>query len=103
MSTDCEVDENGSVQFLGRKQLVDRIDGLTVVILPREHPPPHFHIVGRGVDASFSILDGTHLVGALTAKQRRAVAFWYERSKALLIRHWNETRPANCPVGPINE
>jgi hypothetical protein len=103
MSSDCEIDEDGTVHLFGGRQLVDRIAGLTIAVLPREHPPPHFHVVGRGVNATFSILDGRHLTGELSPKQRQAVEFWYPRSRALLIRRWNETRPTDCPVGRIPE
>ena len=103
MSDDCEIESDGTLRLFGRKQLVDRVRGLTITVLPREHPPPHFHVVGQGVNASFSILDGTPLHGALNTKQLKAIDFWYPRSRALLIRSWNETRPSNCPVGPIAE
>ena len=103
MSADCEIDQNGTVHLFRRKELVERIAGLAVTVLPREHPPPHFHVVGPDVDATFSILDGAHLTGKLSSKERRAVAHWYPRSRDLLIRHWNQTRPSDCPVGPIVE
>lgn len=103
MSVDCEIDEDGTVHLVGQRQLVGRIDGLAITVLPREHAPPHFHLLGPDINAAFSILDGAHLVGDINTKQRKAVAFWYERSRSLLIRHWNETRPADCPVGPIVE
>jgi len=103
MSDDCQIEPDGTVRLFGRKQLVDRVGGLTITVLPREHPPPHFHVVGHGINASFSILDGTPLNGKLNPKQQRAIGFWYPRSRALLIRSWNETRPTDCQVGPITE
>ena len=102
-SEDVEFAEDGTLRLFGRKQLVDRVNGLTITVFSREHPPPHFHVVGQGINASFSILDGTHLIGELSRKQRKAIEFWYPRSRALLVRTWNETRPRNCPVGPIVE
>lgn len=103
ISGDCEIESDGTVRLFGERQLVDRVDGLTVTVLPREHPPPHFHVVGKGLNATFSILDRDHLTGQLTIKQRRAISFWYLRSRGLLIQRWNETRPTDCPVGPVIE
>jgi hypothetical protein len=103
MSEEVQFDDDGTLLLFGSKQHVDRINGLTIQVLPREHPPPHFHVIGPGINASFSILDGTHLAGDLSSKQRKAVEFWYPRSRPLLVHTWNQTRPSNCPVGPIAE
>jgi hypothetical protein len=101
MSKEVEFNEIETFQLSGNRQLVDRVNGLTITVFPREHPPPHFHIVGLGINASFSIFDGVHLTGDISPKQQKIVEFWYLRSRALLVRSWNETRPSNCPVGPI--
>ena len=103
ISEEVAFDDDGTLLLVGSRQLLDRINGLTIVVLPREHPPPHFHVVGNGINASFSILDGMHLAGDVTSKQKRAIEFWYPRSRHLLVRTWNETRPTDCPVGPIVE
>jgi len=101
MSKEVEFKESRTFQLSGNRQLVDRLNGLTITVLPREHPPPHFHVVGLGINASFSIFDGVHLTGDISPKQRKIIEFWYIRSRALLVLSWNETRPSNCPVGPI--
>lgn len=98
---ECSIDDNGSVVLSGRRQLVERVSGLSVVVLPREHPPPHFHVVGSGINASFSVVDGSHIAGRISAAKCRAIQFWYKSARSLLIEAWNATRPANCPVGPI--
>lgn len=103
MSEDCEIEANGTIRLFGGRQQVDRVVGLTISVLSREHPPPHFHVVGKGLNASFSISDGSHLAGELSPKQLRAVNAWYPRARRLLVQTWNETRPFNCPVGPIHD
>lgn len=49
------------------KQLVGRVDGLKIEVFAREHPPPHFHISGGGIDATFSLADCAHLEGRCQA------------------------------------
>jgi hypothetical protein len=81
---------------------VDRLQGLTIVIHTREHGPPHFHVVADGINASFAIDDGSHLAGTLSPGATRLVTYWYRSARPLLVRVWNESRPSDCPVGPIS-
>ena len=91
-------------QILGiGKALVGQVSGLRIEIRPREHAPPHFHVIGPGINASFSISNGEHLAGNLDSRQINKIQFWYEFSKHKLIQVWNETRPYKCPVGPFIE
>jgi hypothetical protein len=85
------------------KQLVARVDGLKIEIFAREHPPPHFHVSAGNIDATFSLADGTLLNGRVASRERALIQWWYTRSRPLLIKTWNETRPTNCPVGSITE
>lgn len=103
LSEDCEFLDDGTLVLFGRRHLVEQLGGLRITINANEHPPPHFHVWHQGMDASFLILDCEHLKGNLTERQRRAVKFWFENSKALLIGEWNKTRPSNCPVGEFIE
>lgn len=93
--------EDGSLY--STKQLVDRVKGLTIEVHPREHPPPHFHISGGGIDATFSIVDGSLINGVVGPRQLDLVQWWYKRSRDLLVRTWNQSRPTDCPVGPVLE
>jgi hypothetical protein len=85
------------------KQLVARVDGLKIEIFAREHPPPHFHVSAGKIDATFSLADGSLLNGRVSSRERELIQWWYTRSRPLLIKTWNETRPTDCPVGPITE
>jgi hypothetical protein len=93
--------DDGSLYSI--KQLVGRANGLKIEIFAREHPPPHFHVSGGDIDATFSLVDGSQLEGKVSGRDRALVGWWYSRSRSLLVRTWNQTRPENCPVGPIAE
>ncbi len=84
-----------------QKALVDIVCGVRIEINPREHPPPHFHIKGDGFSATFSIETGNLLNGSPTQRQIRLIKWWFDRSKLKLIETWDDTRPTDCPVGPI--
>ena len=105
LSDECEIRADGSIIIHHRRAFIDRVQGLRISILPREHPPPHFHVMGSGINASFSIIDGAPVAGdaGLSPKQHRAVMIWYMEFRPRLIAIWNTTRPTNCPVGPIHE
>lgn len=93
--------EDGSLYSI--KQLVAQVKGLKIEVFAREHSPPHFHVSGGGVDATFSLADCTHLAGQISGRHAALVKWWYVRSRPALVRAWNESRPSNCPVGPIHE
>jgi hypothetical protein len=82
---------------------VDQIRGLRIDIRTREHGPPHFHVSGADVNASFSIRDCELLAGHVDGNSQRLIKVWHSAARPLLVRVWNETRPADCPVGPIIE
>lgn len=85
------------------KKLVAEVRGLRIEIYPNEHPPPHFHVRGPSIAGTFDIRTCELLQGRLQGREQRLVEWWHRRSRGQLIRIWNSTRPANCPVGPIDE
>ncbi len=101
LSSGYSVWEDGSLYNI--KQLVARVNGLKIEVFSREHPPPHFHISGGGIDATFSITDCEHLQGKIGGRERALVEWWHKRSKPTLVEAWNKSRPSDCPVGPIKE
>lgn len=85
------------------KHMVSMIDGkLRAEIRANEHPPPHFHITHNGEDASYSITTGMRLpnVEGLERYDQMVHAWWKMNRRKLALK-WNDTRPGNCPVGPI--
>ncbi|MYM34622.1 DUF4160 domain-containing protein [Duganella sp. FT94W] len=83
------------------KHLVDKTSGIKIEIFGKEHAPPHFHVSRGDIDASFTIESCQHLVGNIGNREKKLIEFWYEQSRETLIKIWNETRPTDCPVGPI--
>jgi hypothetical protein len=98
--------EKGPIGPSGRRpprlKLVDRINGLKIEIYSNEHCPPHFHVVFQNKTGSYRIKDCEEMEGNLTPYNRN-IRKWFKKNKELLISTWNETRPANCPVGPYRE
>jgi hypothetical protein len=93
------VDEEGRLY-----QIVQRVaqeNGLRFEIFRREHAPPHFHVRGADVDATFAILTCQLLSGTVDSRRKSIVEWWHKRSLNKLIQFWNQTRPSDCPVGPI--
>jgi hypothetical protein len=66
-----------NVWFDGRlmyiKELVDRVDGLRIIINPREHTPPHFHVRGVDINALFSIEDCQLIKGTIAPRQEHLI------------------------------
>jgi hypothetical protein len=90
-------------RLLSIRALVGYVNGLRIEIHPNEHPPAHFHVRSGEIDASFAIEDGRFLKGTIGAREQDLVKFWYRYSRPKLVQAWNETRPSDCPVGPIPE
>ncbi len=82
------------------RNLVDRIQSLKIHIYAGDHAPPHFHIAGPDIDAAFTIENCTLLKGRMGGKNQQLVRWWYERTRSLLVKTWNETRPGDNTVGP---
>lgn len=82
-------------------ELVAVLGGCKIHIYPDEHPPPHFHVRAAGENASFAISNCERVDG--TAFKLRTIRRWWKDNRAELKRVWNDTRPADCPVGPIEE
>lgn len=80
---------------------VQRLGRLRIEIRPREHGVPHFHVVGGGINASFAIETGEHLAGEIESSERKRIEVWCRGSREQLIKAWNNSRPDDCPVGPI--
>ena len=90
-------------RLIETRVLVARINRLRIEIHTREHQPPHFHVSAPGLAATFAIDDCQCLDGTIGGKERRLVEHWHKTARRQLVRVWNETRPSDCPVGPINE
>jgi hypothetical protein len=68
LSSGLSVWQDGTLYYT--KQLVARIHGLKIEVYAREHPPPHFHVTGSGINATFSLEDCSHISGELIKRRR---------------------------------
>lgn len=83
------------------RQLIARVNGLRIEVFSKEHAPPHFHVTSENIDAVFSVADGAFICGTIDGRSRKLVEWWYARARSVVISAWNESRPSDCPVGPV--
>jgi hypothetical protein len=94
------VDDEGR-RFL-TEELVGSFKGLTVRIFGREHPPPHFRVECQGESANFAIETGERLAKNKGLERfDRNIRKWWATNRDLPVTVWNDSRPSDCPVGPI--
>jgi hypothetical protein len=94
-------EDNGRRFPIFGKALVERINGLRIDIFPKEHAPPHFHVRGPDIDATFRIDTGAFLEGHIDRRSQELIEYWFAEARPRLIEVWNMTRPSDCQVGPI--
>lgn len=63
-------------RLLNTRALVDAVGTLRIVIHLNEHPPPHFHVTGNGINASFAIDDCALLRADIGSRERQLVEYW---------------------------
>lgn len=88
LSNGYSVTPNGELYFI--KELVGRINGLSIYIYLEDHPPPHFHIRGGGLNASFSISDCTLLKGQASPRHQALIKWWHRRAHDKLQATWEK-------------
>ena len=103
LNSGCYVrgEPNGERILVETRALVDHFRGLTIHIYPNEQPPPHFHVWAPGMCITFRISDCALLKDSADGKTLALITYWYRSARPKLIEIWNKTRPADCPVGPI--
>lgn len=77
---------NGDLYFI--KELVGRVNGLSIYVYAKDHPPPHFHLRGGGIDAAFSIRGCELLKGQISPRHHDLIRWWHRESKNLLAEAW---------------
>lgn len=86
------------------KHLVHCGSGFKYEVFSDEHPPPHFRVLKGGDSAVFDLRSGAFLHGSgKTKKLRRCVEKTFPEIRGALIKRWNETRPSDCTVGPVED
>ena len=98
----CEIiDISAEGQIIYGRKRVEKLDSLIIEIHSDEHAPPHFHVTSPDVNATFRISDGVFLAGHIGQREMKIIRLWHQGAKDKLIATWNDTRPSDCPVGPI--
>jgi hypothetical protein len=75
------------------KVIVERVGGVSIIIRPNDHPPPHFHVRFQGFEACFEIETGNMMEGHINPIQEQKIRWWIRRSKGKLLDAWKSTRP----------
>src|SRR5208337_1406457 len=83
------------------EQTIASLNGLTIEVFSREHPPPHFRVTYQGESNNFDICTGQPLEGNALKKWRRNILSWHAMHRDELINAWNRLRPSDCPVGDV--
>jgi len=97
-----KINENGAHTYYFNDAVVERFQGLKVHIYANEHPPPHFHVTQSDGSATFALDDGRMIQSSgNTRKFEKNIRVYYLNNRTRLIEFWNATRPAGCPVGPV--
>jgi hypothetical protein len=66
-----------------------------------EHPPPHFHVMCDGEDASFSIIDGTRLRGVAGLEQYDSVIYnWWQKNRPNSAKPGTRVGQPTAPSAP---
>ena len=69
------------------------IDGITILMWPNDHPPPHFHVRFAGKTGKFDIATARMIKGTLDRKTVRKVQAWTIANQAMLSQAWSNSRP----------
>ncbi len=95
MSNNCEIIESpkGVYHVYEKRAVFARINGIKIVLYPRDHSLPHFHVSVAEFNATFSIEDCSYLAGKLKNSDFIKVKYWHSRSKDKLIEFWKNSRP----------
>ena len=69
------------------------IDGITILMWPNDHNPPHFHVRHAEKTGKFDIGTGRMIKGTLDRKTVKKVQAWTISNQAMLLQAWTDSRP----------
>lgn len=69
--------------------VIYRLGNIEIAIWPRDHVPPHFHLITPDLEAMVSIETLEILQGQARGKDYRRVREWAEQNRPLLWATWN--------------
>ena len=77
------------------------VDGVTIMIYPRDHQPPHIHAKYAEFECLLRIYNGEKLRGDLPTKKFEAVQNWLEIHRRDVAFVWEEMRQGRLIKGYI--
>jgi hypothetical protein len=79
------------------------VAGVRIVIYPKDHLPPHLHVILAEYEAMISIVTGDVLEGSLPRAKLKAVQKWLAKHREQVAFVWREIRNARYQGGMIEE
>ena len=79
--------------------VISRFLGIVIVMLYRDHEPPHFHATYAEFEITVGITDGL-VTGRFPRRALVLVLEWWELHRQALLRNWERAR-ALAPLEPI--
>ncbi len=68
------------------------IDGISILMFPNDHNPPHFHVRFAGMKGKFDIVTGEMILGTLDRRTVKKVQAWIPHNRAMLLQAWSRYR-----------
>ncbi len=91
---DSVIDELLINPDLKKKERVEKINDLEVIIYTNDHNPPHFHVKTKDnkIDAKFLIETGEYIGGEIDTKNLKKIKAFYNSPKTKIIMQlvWNK-------------
>jgi len=77
--------------------------GITIYIIPFDHPPPHVHAYQAEDEVSLNIINSEVILdGGLSGKRLRKIQKWVHENKTKLFQRWHLAQAGNS-FKPIEE
>lgn len=84
LASDLSIGAGGSLN--STRARVDAVGRLVLHVFPRDHRPPHFHVIAPQINARFSLDTCEHLDGSLTGRDREKIEWLFHNGAATKLR-----------------
>ena len=69
------------------------IDGISILMFPNDHNPPHFHVRFAGKTGKFDIATARMIKGTIDRRTITKVERWIPDNRDMLLQAWSTFRP----------
>jgi hypothetical protein len=69
---------------------IHRIGSARIVIFPRDHFPPHVHVIQEDREGRVAILTGEKLSGRIQARTLARLKTWLAENRNSTLARWNQ-------------